>query len=52
MGGVEAGKCQNRHMEFVQSIFVDISKQSKPEEIYDLAATLDELLTGIFDEEE
>lgn len=52
MGYAEESKCWNRHIEFVQSIFVDISEETKPEKTEDLATTLDELLARIFDDDE
>lgn len=53
MGYVEERKCGDRHKEFVQSIFIDVSDatKSKPEEIEDIAINLDELLARIFDDE-
>lgn len=51
MGYAEVSKCKNRHMEFIQNIFVDISEGAEPEKMEDLATTLDDLLARIFDEE-
>lgn len=52
MGYAEETRCRNRHIEFIQSIFIDIPEETKPEKMEDLATTLDELLARIFDDEE
>lgn len=43
------GRCENRHEEFVRSIFVDISEKREVEKSDDLSTALDELLSRIFD---
>lgn len=52
MGYAEGIRCRNRHIEFIQSIFIDISEETKTEKMENLATTLDELLARIFDDEE
>lgn len=48
---VEDSKCKNRHIEFVRSIFVNVSETLELEEKDDLTTTLDKLLAHIFDGE-
>ena len=48
---VEDTKYQNRHLKFVQSIFVDVSKKLELEQENELITRLDEVLTYIFDGE-